>query len=341
MRTDRNWTTATLVATRDVAEGIREFTFKPHSGAGRYPSGAHLAVRVLIQGKTDLRYYSLVGEAPLDECWRIAVKREEPGRGGSAYMWSLPVGARLEVAEPDTHFELTRGTDEALLIAGGIGITPIIGMAERLMRSGRKFRLFYAGRARNQMAYVAQLQTALGDHLSLFVDAEGERMDLAKAFADLAPQGEVYICGPIGLMEAARTVWEHSGRKPDRFICETFGSSGRFASQPFTVHVVGRDEPIAVAANQSMLEALEEAGVGVVYDCRRGECGLCVLSIVEHKGEIDHRDMFFSAAQHTAGDKLCACVSRMAGGGEITIDPLFRGDRLFKSGPELKQLVNS
>jgi len=336
MRSDRNWTLATITAMRDVADGIREFHLKPEHGATRFPSGAHLAMRVLIEGKTDLRYYSLVGEEPIDGCWRIAVKREAPGRGGSAYMWSLPVGARLEVAEPDSHFELTRSTSEALLIAGGIGITPMLGMALRLQRVGRKFRLLYAGRSRAGMAYVDELQQALGDKLSLFVDDEGSKLDLPSSFAALEDQAEVYICGPIGLMEAARAAWSASGRRNDRYICETFGSSGRFASQPFIVRIAGFDEAVEVAANQTMLEALEQAGIGVVSDCRRGECGLCAVTIVTHHGEIDHRDVFFSEHQHQQGQKICTCVSRMAGG-EITIDPLWRGDRILKSGPELKE----
>lgn len=336
MRSDRNWTFATIVATRDIAEGIREFQLKPDSGGQRFPSGAHLAVRVLIEGKVALRYYSLVGEAPMDGCWRIAVKREMHGRGGSAYMWSLPVGGRLEVAEPDTHFELTRATSEALLIAGGIGITPILGMALRLQRTGRKFRLLYAGRSRAGMAYLDELQQALGDKLALFVDDEGSKLDLARSFAELTAEAEVYICGPIGLMEAARAAWSASGRRHDRYICETFGSSGRFMSQPFTVRIAGLDAAIEVAANQSMLDALEDAGIGVVSDCRRGECGLCAVNVVTHRGEIDHRDVFFSDHQHALGQKICTCVSRMAGG-EITIDPLWSGDQVLKSGPELKE----
>ena len=338
MRSDRNWTLATVTTLRDVADGIREFQLKPDSGAQRFPSGAHLAVRVLIEGKTDLRYYSLVGEEPADGRWRIAVKREAPGRGGSAYMWSLPVGARLEVAEPDSHFELTRSTQEALLIAGGIGITPILGMAQRLQKAGRKLRLLYAGRSRAGMAYMDELQAALGDKLSLFVDDEGGKLDLPRAFSALEEQAEVYICGPIGLMEAARAAWSASGRRNDRYLCETFGSSGRFASQPFTVRIAGFDKAIEVAANQTMLEALEQAGIGVVSDCRRGECGLCAVNIVTHRGEIGHRDVFFSQHQHEQGQKICTCVSRMAGG-EITIDPLWRGDRILKSGPELKEAV--
>ena len=340
MRSDRNWTAAAVAGVRDAAEGVREILLKPEAGAGPFPSGAHLAIRVIIDGKTDLRYYSLVGETPVDGCWRIAVKREEPGRGGSRYMWSLPVGARLEVAEPDTHFELTRQAPEYLLIAGGIGVTPLIGMAGRLVRRGSKVRMLYAGRSRAAMPFLDDLATMLGDRLEVFAADEGQRMDLAAELAKLDPSGEAYVCGPISLLEGARSLWQASGRRPERFVYETFGSSGRFASERFTVHAPRLGVSVEVEAGQSMLAALEEAGVGVVSDCRRGECGLCVVDIVSFTGTVDHRDVFFSKAQHAENKKLCVCVSRVSGG-EITIDASYRCDEPLRSGPEIKRAVSA
>lgn len=338
MRSDRNWTMARLAGAREVADGVREILLAPESGAGPFPSGAHLAVRVLVDGKADLRYYSLVGEAPVEGCWRIAVKREAPGRGGSAYMWSLPVGARLEVAEPDTHFELSRAASDYLLIAGGIGVTPLVGMASQLARSGARVRMLYAGRSRAAMPFLDELQAALGERLEVFASDEGRRIDLGAEFDRLDAQGEAYVCGPISLLEGARATWQARGRHAERFIYETFGSSGRFASETFRVHVPRLGVSVDVSPSQSMLDALEAAGVGVVADCRRGECGLCVVDVVSCSGTIDHRDVFFSKAQHAENRKLCACVTRVSGG-EITIDPSWRGDAPLKSGPELRTQV--
>ncbi len=338
MRSDRNWTRAAIAGAREAADGVREILLKPEGGAGSFPSGAHLAIRVIVEGKTDLRYYSLVGEGPVDGCWRIAVKRAEPGRGGSHYMWSLPVGARLEVAEPDTHFELSRQAPDHLLIAGGIGVTPLVGMAARLARSGRKVRMLYAGRSRRAMAYVDELTEVLGDRLEVFAGDEGRRIDLAAEFDRLDPAGEAYVCGPISLLEGARSLWQASGRRPERFVYETFGSSGRFASERFTVHAPRLGVSVAVEAGQSMLDALEAAGVGVVADCRRGECGLCVVDIVSFTGTVDHRDVFFSKAQHAENRKICVCVSRVSGG-EITIDASYRSDEPLRSGPEIRRAV--
>lgn len=334
MRADRNWTTAVVAGIRDVAAHVREIRLQPETGATPYPTGSHLAVRVLIEGKTDTRYYSLIGSAPKDGVWTIAVKREEPGRGGSRYMWSLAPGARLEVAEPDSHFSLSLSAPEYLLVAGGIGVTPLVGMAETLVRLGAKVRMLYAGRSPELMPYRDELMTMLGDRLAIACSSEGRRIDLAAEFAALDPKAEVYLCGPIALLEGAREAWQATGRPRDRLIYETFGSSGRFASEAFTLKVPSMNIEVNVPADTSMLDALEAAGVGVLSDCRRGECGLCVIDVVACSGTIDRRDVFFSDEQHARGDKICACVSRVTGG-SISVEPPYRPDQPLRSGREL------
>jgi vanillate O-demethylase ferredoxin subunit len=328
MRFDTNWIKAVIQATRDLTPGIREFTLAPEGGATPYPTGSHLSVRVLIYGRPDLRHYSLIGE-PREGCWRIAVKREDPGRGGSRYMWSLPLGARLDVAPPDSHFELSRDAPEYLLVAGGIGVTPLCGMAAALARRKAAFRMLYAGRSRSQMAYVDELAAELGSRLEIVADDEQRTIDFAAEFDRLHPEAETYVCGPIGLLEAARQAWMQTGRRPELMIFETFGSSGRYAAEPFLVRVPRMGLEVEVAQNTTMLDALEAAGIGVLADCRRGECGLCMLDVVAVEGKIDHRDVFLSPRQHAENRKICSCVSR-AVGGAITIDPPWRGDPVLK-----------
>ena len=340
MRLNRNWTTAVLRATRDLTPDIREFTLVPTDGATAYPTGSHLQVRVLIEGRSDLRHYSLIGETPRNGAWRIAVKRASPGRGGSHYMWSLAEGARLEVSHPDSHFQLSGASPFTLLVAGGIGITPLIGMAEALRRRGASYRLLYAGRSRGQMAYCAELAATHADAVQVLAHDEGMRVDLPSEIDRLPRDAEAYVCGPISLLEAMRAGWQASGRARDQLIYETFGSSGRFATEPFTVRIPRLGFAATVPVNSTILDVLEAAGVGVLHDCRRGECGLCQLDVLELTGTLDHRDVFFSAQQHAEGRKLCACVSRVgnAGGhGDITLDPAFRGDGRLMSGPELRK----
>ncbi|WP_203077445.1 PDR/VanB family oxidoreductase [Falsiroseomonas ponticola] len=331
MQRDEGWITATLQSTRLLTPGIREFTLLPDGGATPYPAGAHLRVELEIGGRSSLRHYSLVGAAPRDGSWRVAVQREEAGRGGSRAMWALAPGARLRVSRPRSHFELAPGAPEVLLLAGGIGITPLIGMAETLLRQRARFRLLYAGRSRRSMAYLPELSALLGDALVVQAEDEAGRPDLAQVFAGLMAGAEAYVCGPIGLLGAARQAWAAAGRAPSALVFETFGSSGHAAPGAFTVHIPRLGREVAVAADVSMLEALEAAGIGVLSDCRRGECGLCALDVLGLDGRIDHRDVFFSARQHDENRRLCACVSRVVGE-SITIDPPWRGDAPLAPG---------
>jgi len=153
----------------------------------------------------------------------------------------------------------------------------------------------------------------------MFIGEEGARIDLAAEIARLEPDGELYVCGPIGMLDAAKRAWAESGRPIDHLRFETFGNSGRFASEPFSVKIPRLGRKIEVAQNVTMLDALEAAGIEMIYDCRRGECGLCALPILSVEGIVDHRDVFFSDAEKAANGKLCTCVSRVVGGG-VTID---------------------
>jgi vanillate O-demethylase ferredoxin subunit len=238
-------------------------------------------------------------------------------------MWSLAPGADLSISTPGNHFELGHGRPEYLLLAGGIGITPIFSMAVALAEAGARFRLLYACRRRHDLAFAEELRQHIGDRLELFVDEDGERVDLEAEIGRLAPGGEFYVCGPIGILEAAKRSWQQSGRPVDRLRFETFGNSGRFASEPFRVKIPRLATEVEVPQNRTMLEALEAAGIEMIYDCRRGECGLCALDILEVDGIVDHRDVFFSDEEKAANRKLCTCVSRVARG-SITVDT---GDR--------------
>jgi vanillate O-demethylase ferredoxin subunit len=121
------------------------------------------------------------------------------------------------------------------------------------------------------------------------------------------------------MLEDAKRAWRDSGRPIDQLRFETFGNSGRRPQVAFTAHIPRLGKAISVGVNQSLLEALEAAGVDMIYDCRRGECGLCALPILSVDGELDHRDVFFSEAEKAANAKLCTCVSRVYGG-SITLD---------------------
>jgi ferredoxin-NADP reductase len=323
MRSDIAWTEATIRATRDVTPSIRLFEIAPDSGQAVWAPGSHIDIGVVIDGRADVRSYSLVGE-PDGAVYRIAVKRDDQGRGGSCAMHTLKAGTRVSVSSYKNHFELEFDRPEYLLVAGGIGITPMLGMATTLLRRGASFRFLYAARSREELAFLPDLSAQLGDRLSVFVSSEGQRLDFASEIASLHPGGQLYLCGPMRLLDAARRAWAEAGRKASGLRYETFGSSGRFAPETFRVCTSPQGIEVVVPENKTLLDALVEAGVDVMWDCKRGECGLCVLNVIEASSEIDHRDVFFSERERHENTKICACVSR-AVGGVLVVDTAYRG----------------
>lgn len=317
-----NWSDARLVSTRHVAPDVREFEIAPIGTEWKpFPPGSHINIAVLIDDFPDHRSYSLTGSG--DNTYKIAVRRSDKSRGGSRYMWSLEEGARLKITEPHNLFSLAFGKPDYLLVAGGIGITPIITMAEALKRTGHKYRLAFANRARGNIPFHDELAAAHGDKLDLYISEEGRRIDIAQEIDTLAPDGQLYLCGPMGLLEDAKAAWKASRRPIASLRFETFGTAGHHAPEPFVVKIPRLAQEITVAANETMLHALAKHGIDVMSDCERGECGLCAIDILACDSEIDHRDVFFNEDQRRANDKICACVSR-AIGGTLTVDTAYR-----------------
>jgi vanillate O-demethylase ferredoxin subunit len=328
MRSSDHWHPAHLRALRDLTPTVREFEIRPEGGVRPWTVGSHLNVRVTIDGREDTRSYSLTG-LPHDpvarEVYRIAVKRVEPGRGGSRHLWSLERGAELMVGEPANHFELPLGAPQYLLIAGGIGITPIVGMAQQLAAHGADLKLLYAARSADELAFADALGAALGGRLRTFVDAQGERLDPAAHLAALHPQALLLCCGPLPLLDAVRAAWSAARRPAANLRFETFGNTGAHASEAFWVRLPRHGLELTVPADRTLLDVLEAAGVETLYDCKRGECGLCAVDVLAVDGRIDHRDVFFSDHEKAEGRRLCACVSRVTGGG-LVLDSSYRPD---------------
>jgi ferredoxin-NADP reductase len=305
-------------ATRDLTPRIRLIEIESREGFVPPSPGSHIDFSVMIGERPDVRSYSVVGPCA-DGVYRIAVKLLEATRGGSAYMWSLAPGARIAHSAPANHFGLMLGRPDYLLIAGGIGVTPIFSHALALAHAGQPFRLLYACRSKSDLALADELRDEIGDRLEIVLSRDGGRIDIAKEIARLDPQGELYVCGPIGMLEAAKRAWGASGRPLDLLRFETFGASGEYPAVPFTLKIPRLGREIKVPANETMLDALEAAGIEMIFDCRRGECGLCALPILNVDGVVDHRDVFFSDAEKALNAKLCTCVSRVYGRA-ITLD---------------------
>ena len=229
-------------------------------------------------------------------------------------MWSLKSGARLAISRPKNHFGLSVGQGEYLLVAGGIGITPIYGMALSLLRGGSNFRLIYAAQSRADMAFADHLNEVVGSRLQLYPEDSHGRVDLATQIRTLAPDAEIYVCGPVGMLEAAKRCWREQGRPQEKLRFETFGSAGHHPSEEFVVSIPHLQREFVVPRNRSLLETLEAEGIEMISNCQRGECGVCVVNVLGADCEIDHRDVFLSDSQKAEKRKICTCVSRAVGG---------------------------
>jgi len=306
MRFRNSWMDATVTDIKKVADRIFQIKIQALDGTHPFTVGSHIDVSVMINGQPEIRSYSLVGKFEPDQPYTIAVKHLENSRGGSQYMCGLQKGNRIKISSPLNHFELSYNSNQYLLISGGIGITPVIGMAQELMDKGSDVFMIYIGRTASDMAYVEKLQNLLGDNLIVHFSKEKGKYQL----------------------ENVRKIWEESDYNNANLRFETFGASGLFSPQKFTVKIPRFDKEIEIAENQSLLQALNANNINVMYDCQKGECGLCQIEVLDYSGSIDHRDCFFSEEEKGENKKMCACVSRVANG-NLVIDTAYRGKSSF------------
>jgi len=310
-----DWSTGRVVETAPVAADVQRITIA-RPGRGRAAPGSHLDVRVPIGEGTDVRSYSIVESDDQGSLLTISVLRVPQSRGGSVFMHSLAPGDELQVTQPLQNFPLSVAAPRHVLLAGGIGITAVAAMARVLRGVGADYTLVYVGRSRDRMAYLEEPAGLHGDRLVVHVDAEQTALDVAELVGSISghPLGgvtELYMCGPIRLMDAVRREWETATLPPVNLRFETFGSSGWFQPEEFVVTVPQRQIQTRVGTDETVLEALIRAGVDLMYDCRKGECGLCLLDIDAVEGVLDHRDVFLSAAQKECGRSISTCVSRV------------------------------
>jgi vanillate O-demethylase ferredoxin subunit len=303
------WQTATVVAVADVAAGIRRIELKPSMPKQAEP-GSHIDLMVTINGEQEKRSYSVVESIDDGATLVITVFKAPVSRGGSIFMHTLTPGDALRITQPLQNFPLRVGAGRYVLVAGGIGITAIMNMAGVLRNVKADYALVYAGRTRPAMAYLKELQELHGDRLQVHVDDEGSTLDVKALVSGVDMEAELYMCGPIRLMDAVRRTWAERELPLPNLRYETFGNSGWYDPEEFLVRIPRLGVEAKVGQGRSMLEALEDAGVDMMFDCRKGECGLCEVRILDLKGAVDHRDVFYSERQQHAKEKMCCCVSR-------------------------------
>jgi ferredoxin-NADP reductase len=299
------------------AKGIVRLTLEDPHGRKlpRWSAGAHLDV---IVGDY-VRKYSLCGAHEEESRLQVAILRDLQGRGGSTFIHEqIRPGMMIRVRGPKNHFRLDENAVSYLLIAGGIGITPIIAMADRLKRLGRNYEIHYAGRSLTTMAFVERLRSDHGGRLHLYPSQEGRRMDL-EALVGLQESGrQVYACGPerlLNSLEALARNWPEG-----TLHIEHFSSTGTHLDPSkevdFDVELKDSELTVHVSADQTMLQALRAVGVDVPSDCEEGLCGTCEVKLID--GEVDHRDKVLTRAEREENRRMMACCSR-AKHGKITV----------------------
>ncbi|MGR9106435.1 MAG: 2Fe-2S iron-sulfur cluster-binding protein [Gammaproteobacteria bacterium] len=272
--------------------------------------GSHLPVPIrLPDGEITTRAYSICSNPARHDVYEIAVLREDTGKGGSrALHEAFDIGLRLRCGLPRNHFRLHTDNRPAVLMAGGIGITPIKAMAHALKARGNLLHLHYAGHSGPEMAFRDRLQRAFGDTLTLYSSADGERMDIEKILRDAPDEAVFYVCGPNRMIEAVTGTAAALNIDSERIRFERFMATRLFDSRPIHLELRRSDKEILVHADQSVLDAMLEAGIDAPYGCRNGICKSCAVTVLE--GEPEHRDSILSAAEREDKRLMCPCVSR-------------------------------
>ena len=301
-----------------TAEGIAAFDLAPVAGElPGFQPGAHLDVH-LPNGL--VRQYSLTNGPDLTNIYRIGVKLEPEGRGGSRYMHdSVHVGDVLGVSAPRNNFTLRRDAARTVLIAGGIGITPLLAMAQTLARQGLTWELHYFAQSDDHIAFgetLARLAGGVRTYCGLSPEETGA--ELARITRQHGPMQHAYLCGPGPMIDATRAIageagWPSEAVHFEYFKNESAGDDG----SAFDVTLARRGQTLRIGAGVSLLDGLRRAGIDLPSSCEQGACGTCVATVLD--GEPDHQDVYFKAAERAAGDRLLTCVSR-ARGGRLVLD---------------------
>jgi vanillate O-demethylase ferredoxin subunit len=303
-----------LVAKEAEAQGIASFALADPAGKPlpRFEAGAHIDVHL---GSGLVRQYSLCNSPRETYRYLIAVQLADDSRGGSLAMFALHQSARVEVSPPQNHFPMAKSASRSLLFAGGIGITPILAMAEQLAGSSANFELHYCTRSKERTAFLRRIlasRFASRVHFHFSDGPAAQQFDAEAAIGQPAPGSHMYVCGPNGYMDAVISTALKLGWAEENVHREYFSGAAAHAETDtaFDIKLARSGKVVHVAKGQTPLEALTACGVDVQVSCGEGTCGTCLTRVLE--GEPDHRDVFLSAADRARKDSFLPCCSRSA-----------------------------
>lgn len=304
----------TVTEVAQITPMIKRFRFEPTGSVSLPPfsGGAHVIVE--LQDGESLRRnpYSLMSPPSQSSSYTISVRRDDAGRGGSLFLHrDVRPGHRLTISRPVNLFPIDWRARRHLLIAGGIGITPFLAQMVQHETAGSDFELHFAVRERAQGAYLDELEARYGDRVHIYCDDRDERVPIGRLLDEQPLGTHLYVCGPAGMMamvlSSARSAgWPEGSLHSERFLAPASG-------KPYEIRLALSRRTIRVTEHQSMLDAMEAAGVDAPYMCRGGACGECETAVVACDGKILHNDEFLSTEDKASGRKIMPCVSRFEG----------------------------
>jgi vanillate O-demethylase ferredoxin subunit len=293
---------------------IQSFELVNANGAAlpAFTAGAHIDV-FLPNGL--LRQYSLCNNPEETHRYLIGVLRDPASRGGSQAMHALVnEGDVLQISAPKNHFPLAPAAQRSLLLAGGIGITPIVCMAESLAQQGAPFEMHYCARERERTAFfdrIAGSPFAAQVQFHFDAGAPEQKLDMAALLARPEAACHLYVCGPKGFINAVLDQAKGAGWPAEQLHFEFFAGEevkAQAGDGSFQVKLASSGALVTVPADSTVVAALAAAGIEVMTSCEQGVCGTCLTRVLQ--GEIEHRDQYLTPEEQAANDQFLPCCSR-------------------------------
>lgn len=296
-----------------VAIGIDAFEFVAATEQiklPQYEAGAHIDVH--LPGGV-IRQYSLCGRPDQAQVYRVAVLLDENGRGGSRAMHdTVHPGDLITIGSPRNAFRLQSKDRPICLLAGGVGITPILAMAYELEASGISFELHYFARSRNRLAFLPELeQGQFAAKVSLHLDDQmaSDASTLEEVLSTVHHESEIYACGPTGFLHRIKELLASRDCPKPTLHYESFAPiQSSTSNSTFEVNFSGSGRSVVVGPAETIVEAARRVGVDIPISCEQGICGTCLTQVLE--GLPDHRDMFLTLEEHDRNDQMTPCCSR-------------------------------
>ena len=299
---------------RLVAEGIVLLDLADPDGRHLPPFEAGSHVDVYLPGGLT-RQYSLLNAPGSGRIYQVGILLDAGTRGGSRAAHGLAEGDLVEIGRPRNTFALQAEAPFSLLLAGGIGVTPLLSMAEALRANGRPFSLHYFVRSRAKAAFLDRLAEAdLAPSVQLHCDdeADPDGSPIAAALATVPTGAHLYVCGPGGFIAVVEDTAGRLGWAADRIHVERFSTPVMSAGERgFTVELARTGRSVVVSPDKTIATALLDSGIDVELSCEQGICGTCITRVLE--GVPDHRDQYLTDAERLAGDQMTICCSRALG----------------------------